>query len=92
MDHTASLRALARARWRVAMALSLVVVIAYFAFILAIAFDPALMSVRLVPGLSLGILAGAGVIVIAWGTTWFYVHWANRHMDGEITRMRGDRS
>ena len=37
----------------------------------------ALLAVQLMPGLSLGILLGALVIVASWVLTWIYVRWAN---------------
>ena len=75
------IQALARARWRLAIALSAIVAALYFGFIFAVAFAKDTMAHELVPGLSLGILAGAAVIIGAWLTTWFYVSWANRHFD-----------
>ena len=43
---------------------------------------------QLVPGLSLGILLGALVIVTAWILIWIYVRWANSHYDATVTRIR----
>ncbi len=81
-DH--GIRALARARWRIAVALSAVVFVLYFGFILAVAFAKDFMATELVPGLSVGILSGALVIVGAWITTWIYVRWANSHFDARL--------
>lgn len=78
------IRALARARWRVALGLSAVVFALYFGFILAVAFAKEAIATQIVPGLSVGILAGAFVIVGAWLTTWLYVVWANRHFDTNV--------
>jgi uncharacterized membrane protein (DUF485 family) len=72
----------------VAIALSLLMVVLYFGFILLIAFNKPLMGTVITPGLSLGIVLGALLIVLTWATTWFYVRWANRHIDGEITRLK----
>jgi uncharacterized membrane protein (DUF485 family) len=76
-----SVGALARARWRVAIALSLVVFALYFGFVFAVAFAKDVMATMLAPGLSVGMLAGALVIVGAWLTTWIYVRWANARFD-----------
>jgi len=84
-----SVRELARARWRVALALSGAVVVLYFGFILAVAFAKDAMAFEVVPGLSVGILAGALVIVGAWITTWIYVAWANKHFDTKLSAMNG---
>ena len=51
---------------------------------------PSRCSARLVvPGLSLGILLGALVIVSAWVLIWIYVRWANTHYDAAIEALRG---
>ena len=53
----------------------------YFGFILLVAYDKPLLGRLVVPGLSLGILLGALVIVAAWVLIWIYVRWANTHYD-----------
>ena len=87
-DHR--IRSLAAARWRIAIALSTAVFLLYFGFILAVAFAPRLMARELLPGLSVGIVAGALVIVGAWITTWMYVRWANEHFDRELGDIARD--
>jgi len=82
-------RDLARQRWRVALALSGVVVVLYFGFILAVAFARDALAFEIVPGLSVGILVGALVIVGAWITTWIYVAWANAHFDRKLSALNG---
>ena len=59
----------------------------YFGFILLIAYAPALLARRLPPGLSLGILIGALVIVASWVLTWVYVRWANTHYDSALAKL-----
>lgn len=86
-----TLHSLARLRWRVAIALSLLMVVIYFGFILLVGFNKAALGRLLMPGLSLGIVLGALVIVLTWATTWFYVRWANRHVDGHVTRLNAAR-
>ena len=60
-------------------------------FVLLVAFNRELLAVLLLPGLSLGILLGALVIVTAWVLTWVYVSWANRHHDGAVDAIRDAR-
>lgn len=88
MAHDEQLRALGRKRWRVSLWLTAILVVVYFGFVLAVAFNKALLASVLVPGLSLGILLGAMVILIAWGLTGYYVHWANRHYDEELAALK----
>jgi len=60
----------------------------YFGFILLVAFDKPLLGLVLMPGLSLGMLLGALVIVAAWVLTWIYVRWANTHYEAHLGRLR----
>jgi uncharacterized membrane protein (DUF485 family) len=82
------LRQLHRARWRIALVLTGAVVVVYFGFIVLIAYRGDLLATRLAPGLSLGILLGALVIVTSWLLTWIYVRWANSTYDTELERIR----
>jgi uncharacterized membrane protein (DUF485 family) len=79
---------LGAARWRLTLRLTAVMMAIYFGFILLVAYGKPLLGTPLVPGLSLGILLGALVIVSAWVLIWFYVHWANRHYDSAVSRLR----
>ena len=81
-------RELARTRWRIALILTSAMVLVYFGFILAIAYDKPLMGRLLTPGLSIGVLSGALVIVAAWLLTLVYVRWANRSYDPALERLR----
>ena len=83
------LRALTRARGRIAGALTAAMILLYFGFIGLIAFDKSLLARPVTPGLSLGILLGALVIVISWLLTWVYVRWANAHYDTALEDIRG---
>jgi uncharacterized membrane protein (DUF485 family) len=77
-----------RARWRRALALTAAVVVVYFGFILLIAYRRDFLARLIVPGLSVGILLGALVIVASWLLTWYYVRWANSTYDTELQRIR----
>jgi len=83
-----SYHALHERRWRIAIALTAVVAAVYFGFILLVAYAKPTMGRTLIPGLSVGILLGALVIIAAWATTWIYVRWANTHFDAELTRLK----
>lgn len=86
--YDAELQDLARRRWRIAVVLTMVMVAMYFGFILLVAYNKPLLARPVVPGLSLGILFGALVIVFSWILTWVYVRWANRHYDPALHRLR----
>lgn len=88
MNHTEQLKALDDARWRIAIALTVAMMVLYFGFILLVAYAKPLLAHIIVPGLSLGILLGALVIVAAWVLIWIYVRWANSHYDAAIAALR----
>lgn len=88
-EKTKALEAIAAKRWKIAMALTSVMLVTYFGFILLVAFRKADLGTLVAPGLSWGILLGALVIVVAWILTGIYVHWANRVYDGALSKMRG---
>jgi uncharacterized membrane protein (DUF485 family) len=78
-DNASKIPELAAARWRIALTLSIVILVLYFGFILLIAYDKPFLATVLTPGLSWGILLGALLIVVSWLLTWFYVSWANKN-------------
>jgi uncharacterized membrane protein (DUF485 family) len=88
-QHHEHLRGVARRQWRVAVTLTGLMIVIYFGFILLIAYDKPLMGRLVTPGLSLGILLGALVIVAAWLLTLGYVRWANRSHDADLGRGTG---
>lgn len=87
-DRSRALEALAARRWRIALLLTAGMLVTYFGFVLLVAYDKPLLAQTLTPGLSLGILLGAVVILVAWALTGLYVRWANRVYDVELTRVR----
>ena len=87
-DPQDSVRTLTRARWRIAILLTAIMIGVYFGFIALIAFDKTLLATRIAPGLTLGILLGVLVIVVSWVLTWIYVHWANAHYDTRLDALR----
>ena len=89
MRYLEELQALDRARWRVAIWLTVAMMTVYFGFILLVAYNKPLLTSVIVPGLSVGILLGALVIVAAWVFIWIYVRWANNHYDARIEALKG---
>jgi uncharacterized membrane protein (DUF485 family) len=84
-----ALEKLAASRWRVAAVLTVATLVAYLGFILLVAFNRPLMGRQLVPGLSIGILLGALVILTAWGLTGIYMVWAHGKYDRALHQLRG---
>ena len=86
--HEQRLSDLGAARWKIAGTLTAAMMVIYFGFIALIAYDKELLARPVTPGLTLGILLGALVIVSSWVLTWIYVRWANAHYDTAIAGMR----
>lgn len=79
-------------RWRIGATLTAVMMAAYFGFILLVAFDKESAGTLLADGrISVGIVLGACVIVLAPVLTSIYVRWANRIYDPAIAAMRTKR-
>jgi uncharacterized membrane protein (DUF485 family) len=81
------LRALAARRWRIALTLTAVMIVLYFGFIALIAYDRPVLATLLAPGLTVGILLGALVIVVSWLLTYGYVRWANTRYDVALREL-----
>ncbi len=84
------MRGVARRRWRLAGALTIAMMAIYFGFLSLVAWSPALLGREITPGLSLGILLGAMVIVSAWLLTWAYVRWTNAVYDPMVAEQRAE--
>jgi uncharacterized membrane protein (DUF485 family) len=85
------LRKLHRARWRIGLSLTGAMILIYFGFIALVAFGRPVLAIRVIPGLSLGILLGALVIVASWVLTWVYVRWANSYYDPQVRALSQER-
>lgn len=87
-----ALERLANKRSTIAIVLTAAMMTVYFGFILLIAFNKPLMSSLMTAGLSIGIFAGAMVIVSAWVLTYVYVRWANTVYDVELEKFSAIKS
>ena len=87
-DQRQAIVKLAAQQWRLALRLTAAMMAVYFGFILLVAWAKPLLGTLLAPGLSLGTLLGALVIVFAWLVIWIYVRWANSHYDQTVASLR----
>lgn len=79
-------------RWRVGATLTAVMMLGYFGFILLVAFAKPFVGTLIAGGrVSVGIVIGASVIVLAPVLTAIYVRWANRRYDPAIAALRKKR-
>lgn len=81
---------LAAERWRFSLWLTVAMMVIYFGFILLIAYNKPLLGTLIAPGLSLGILLGALVILAAWVMVYIYVRWTNNYFDKKISKIRSE--
>jgi len=86
--HTETIRqlpeyaALTRARKKIMWPLSLATIVAYFALILTIAFNPTALGNPIGAGVtSIGMVLGLGVILFCMVITGLYVYYANRVLE-----------
>jgi uncharacterized membrane protein (DUF485 family) len=83
------LRKLITRRWRVGAVLTALMMAGYFGFILLVAFAKPVAGRLILDGrVSVGIVVGACVIVLAPVLTAIYVRWANRRYDAAIAAVR----
>jgi uncharacterized membrane protein (DUF485 family) len=81
-------RRLVERRWLISLALTALLFVVYYGFILLVATNKPLLATRLGETVTLGIPLGAAVIVVSWVLTAAYVMWANRQYDPEVRRLR----
>jgi uncharacterized membrane protein (DUF485 family) len=86
--------ALTRARKRIVWPLSLATIVAYFALILMIAFNPVAVGAPIGEGVtSIGMVLGLGTILFCMVITGIYVHYANtvlEPLERAIRQKAGD--
>jgi len=85
---SAEFRHMLTRRWRVSLVLTALLFVLYYGYIVLIAVNRELLSIKIGDVTTLGIPLGAAVIVGAWALTAAYVVWANRHYDPEVARLR----
>jgi uncharacterized membrane protein (DUF485 family) len=77
-------------RWKVSMALLVLLFVSYYGFILLVATQKELVTQKIGDVTTLAIPLGIGAIVLAWVLTALYVVWANRSYDPEVERLKGE--
>jgi len=85
---SAEFRRLVAGRWRVSLALTALLFILYYGYIILIATNRQLVSRPVSGATTAGILFATGVIAGAWVLTATYVVWANRQYDPAAAQLR----
>jgi uncharacterized membrane protein (DUF485 family) len=84
------LRRLVARRWTISLALTALLFLSYFGFILLVALEKDLLARRIGEVTTLGIPLAVGAILVAWALTAIYVWWANRAYDPAVDRLKAD--
>ncbi|MGC5698679.1 DUF485 domain-containing protein [Pseudomonas sp. NFXW11] len=80
---------LVRRKQRLYWSLTLIMLLAYYGFVLLVAFHPGLLGRSLSGGAtSIGMPVGVAMIVLAIALTGFYVHYSNRRLDPLNARLK----
>jgi uncharacterized membrane protein (DUF485 family) len=82
------LKKLISRKWTISILLTLLMLIAYFGFILIIAFDKSFFSYLVTDYITLAIPVGIGLIIFAWLITGTYTYWANNYYDKEVADIK----
>jgi uncharacterized membrane protein (DUF485 family) len=93
MDRNDELRAVVARRWRIGAVLTAIMTVTYFGFIVMVAYaKPTVGTLIADDRVSIGVVIGAAVIIIAPILTAVYVRWANRHYDPAVQALRAGKS
>jgi uncharacterized membrane protein (DUF485 family) len=85
---SADFKALVAKRWKVSMALLVMLFVSYYGFIVLVATAKDFVNQKIGEVTTLAIPLGIAAIVIAWALTAFYVAWANKSYDPEVERLK----
>lgn len=75
-------------KWTISIVLTILMMSAYFGFILTIAYDKKFFSQMIADHVTLAIPVGIGLIVFAWLMTGIYTYWANNYYDKEVEEIK----
>lgn len=90
VTETSAFKKLVKNRWIFSILMTLLIMFVYFGFILVIAFNKELLSIKISSKLTLGIPVGIGIILFAWILTGIYVSWANKYYDQAVEEIKKD--
>jgi uncharacterized membrane protein (DUF485 family) len=79
---------LTKKRWTVALLLTTVMLLAYFGFLLMVAFDKDFFKQKIGEVTTIAIPIGIGLILLAWLMTGIYTYWANNFYDKEVEELK----
>ena len=71
-------------KWKVSLTLAAIMLVAYYGFILVLAFAKDVLAYKIGEHLTIGIPVGMLLILLAWVLTGIYVFWANSSYDKSV--------
>jgi uncharacterized membrane protein (DUF485 family) len=75
-------------KWTISILLTILMLSAYFGFILTVAIDKQFFSKMIADHITLAIPTGIGLIIFAWLMTGVYTYWANNYYDKEVEAIK----
>ena len=87
-----ALERLNKKRSKIALTLMLILILAYFGFVILAGFFPEISSHQILPGFTVCIALGVFVFFVTWFVTLLYVLWSNKVYDQALVRIRAIRS
>lgn len=81
-------KSLVRRKWTISYVLLFLLFLVYYGYILIIAANKELLSIKLGQYTNLGLILGPIVIIAAWLLTAIYVWWANNRYDKEVEELK----
>jgi uncharacterized membrane protein (DUF485 family) len=81
-------RRMVATRWQISIALTIVLFVMYYGYIVLIAVNKPFMARKIGEVTTLGIPLGVAVILVSWVLTAVYVFWANNSYDPEVKRLK----
>ncbi len=83
---------LVKKRRKLSLILTALTLVAYFSFVLTLAYAPAVFATPIYEGsvTTIGIPVGIGIIIIAFALTGVYVRKANTEFDATLNRLKDD--
>ncbi len=85
---SAEFKKLTKKRWAVALLLTTVMLLAYFGFLLMVAFDKDFFKQKIGEVTTIAIPIGIGLIALSWIMTGIYTYWANNFYDKEVEEIK----
>ena len=79
---------LVKTRWSVSFALTFLLFVVYYGYILLIAYNKEFLAEKVGVYTNYGIILGVLVIVLAWVLTFIYVLWANFSYDKRVEELK----